>query len=140
MSWGDLGCPIVVTEDVIRAVKLIRHLYWDLREPTGGPLHVVLDDQNLDDQYLGFKPERYDYLFDGRWTRWAQAGEDVSKQRATEIMETCEEIRRLLVGMDMQERHSAVAWALGDAEKYMTWAIEQVHGAAGSPGPRGATI
>lgn len=140
MSWGDLGCPIVVTGDVIMTVRLIRHLYWDLRESTGGPLHAQLDDGNLDDEFLGFKPERYDYLFDGTWKRWAQAGEDVSKQRAVEIMETCEEIRRYLCSMTMQERHSAVAWALGDAEKYVTWAIEQVGSAAGSPGPRGATI
>ena len=44
--WIDMGKPVAWSPEVDEAVKLIKRLYE--LEPTGGPLHVELDDWNLD--------------------------------------------------------------------------------------------
>ena len=93
-------------------VALIRHLYVDLREPTGGPLHAELDDGNLEDRWIFGKPgdpDRYAYLFDGSFERYAQAGDDVSDGHKNAIRDTCEGILYLLRQMGERERHVAVA-------------------------------
>lgn len=91
-------------------VALIRHLYVDLEQPTGGPLHVQLDDGNLGDYWVGEEANRgrYGYLFDGSFERWSQAGDNVSHERKCAIRDTCEGILHLLRQMDEAERHVAV--------------------------------
>lgn len=93
------------------AVALIRHLYVDLEQPTGGPLHVQLDDGNLGDYWVSEEANRgrYNYLFDGSFERWSQAGDNVSHERKCAIRDTCEGILHLLRQMDERERHVAVA-------------------------------
>lgn len=46
--WQAAGSPANWTPDIARALTLTRELYAD--HPTGGPLHVYLDDMNLDGQ------------------------------------------------------------------------------------------
>jgi hypothetical protein len=95
------------------AVRLIRHLYVDLGQDAGGPLHVVLDDGNVGDFWLHAGPhtdgyDRYGYLFNGDFARWSQAGDDVSLKRRNAIRDTCEQILALLRPMSEQHRRDAI--------------------------------
>jgi len=92
------------------AVRLIRHLYVDLDQAAGGPLHIILDDSNVDDSDLDYcaQPKNYEYLFNGDFERWAQAGDDVSLERRTAIRDTCEQILTLLRPMSEQQRRDAI--------------------------------
>lgn len=87
---------------------LVRRLYVDLDQSAGGPLHIVLDDGNLDDHWLGEDETRYAYLFDSRFEEYAQAGEDVSDERRQAIRDTCEAILTVLRSMTLSERSMAV--------------------------------
>lgn len=91
-------------------VALIRHLYVDLEQITGGPLHVQLDDGNLGDYWVGEESNRgrYGYLFNGDFECYSQAGDDVSHERKVAIRDTCESILHLLRQMEDAERHIAV--------------------------------
>lgn len=80
--------------------ELVRHLYVDLGQSTGGPLHIVLDDGNVDDQWLAED---------------AQPGEDVSEGRRREIRDTCELILAVLRRMSLPERRVAVRAAYNAA-------------------------
>lgn len=44
--WTKYGEPTVWNEDIAEAVELLKRLYE--LEPTGGPLHVEVDDWNID--------------------------------------------------------------------------------------------
>jgi hypothetical protein len=91
-------------------VHLIRHLYVDLDQNMGGPLHVQLDDGNLGDYWVGEEANRgrYDYLFNGDFERYSQAGDDVSGKRKVAIHDTCERILALLRPMSEADRHAAI--------------------------------
>jgi hypothetical protein len=117
-AWGPQD-PLLVQLDVARlarqdtraeVVRLIRHLYVDLDQCTGGPLHIQLDDGNLGDHWVSEESElgRYDYLFNGDFERWAQAGDDVSLERRTAIRDTCEQILALLRPMPEADRRTAI--------------------------------
>lgn len=61
--WVGQGQPVAYDETVAEVAQLIRDLY--VLEPTGGPLHVELDDGNVDGDVIaptyaspGF-PDRY---------------------------------------------------------------------------------
>lgn len=87
---------------------LIRKLYHDLGQATGGPLHVELDDMNLCDEDLTPQHDRYNYLFDGRFDAYAYAGDDVSYSRKQAIQDVCERILALLRPMSEPERRAVV--------------------------------
>jgi hypothetical protein len=46
-DWQEYGSPTDWNPKVKRALELIRAIYE--HEPTGGPLHVILDDWNIED-------------------------------------------------------------------------------------------
>lgn len=48
--WIQKGQPVVWDEDVAEAVRLLGRLYE--LEPTGGPLHVEVDDWNVDEDEI----------------------------------------------------------------------------------------
>jgi hypothetical protein len=100
----------VSTPETLATVQLIRHLYVDLDQSMGGPLHVQLDDGNLDDYWVGEEADRnrYDHLFDGSFERYAQAGDDVSDERKNAIRDTCEAILKALRPMSVEQRHATV--------------------------------
>lgn len=109
--------------------ELVRHLYVDLGQSTGGPLHIVLDDGNVDDQWLAEDDgSRYAFLFDGRFEDYAQAGEDVSIGRRREIRDTCELILAVLRRMSLPERTAAVRAAYDAATEVPT-----AHAATANP-------
>jgi hypothetical protein len=56
------------TDDMHRALELIRELYATRDGIIGGPLHVQLDDGNLyDDQSFNHRPVDYDRRGYGQW-------------------------------------------------------------------------
>jgi hypothetical protein len=89
-------------------VQLIRHLYVDLGQDAGGPLHIILDDNNVADHWLRDDDSRYAHLFSGDFERYADPGTDVSMERKNAIRDTCEQILTLLRSMTEQQRHDAI--------------------------------
>lgn len=80
------------------AVELIRALY--ALHPTGGPLHVALDDLNLDDDRLPITPA---YAIPGYGPR--PASPDTYDRHTHHL---CDEIARLLNGMTEGQRKHTV--------------------------------
>lgn len=109
---GDHGMPILNSAEVLVTAELIRRLYEDLGCPTGGPLHAMLDDMNIDDEQV--ENEDVDkacaYLFDGSFERWAQAGDDTSDECKNAIKEACELILHSFRQMPESHRAAAIAW------------------------------
>lgn len=91
--------PADWTPKIARAVVLWRRLYDELDEPTGGPLHVYLDDYNLDIDVI--KP----YYFESERLR---AGMD---PYVADMLTTCDELAALLNAMTLSERYTAMAYA-----------------------------
>jgi hypothetical protein len=91
-------------------VHLVRRLYVDFDQNMGGPLHVQLDDGNLGDYWVSEESElgRYEYLFNGEFETYAQAGDDVSLERRTAIRDTCKQILALLRPMSEADRRTAI--------------------------------
>lgn len=53
--WIEAGSPIVVSPETTHALKLIEKVY--AFSPTGGNLHLQLDDDNLEDAFFAsFEP------------------------------------------------------------------------------------
>lgn len=48
--WEEAGSPTELPDDAEELLALIDELYKI--EPTGGPLHIVLDDWNLEEAYI----------------------------------------------------------------------------------------
>lgn len=82
--------------------ELVRRLYVDLEQSTGGPLHAEDD-------------TRYAFLFDGRFEAYAQAGDDVSDERKQAIRDTCNAILAELRPLTLPERSAAVREAYNAA-------------------------
>lgn len=93
---------------VYATTKLIRHLYEDLGQTVGGPLHVILDDGNVDDIFIGDDPTRYEHLFSSAFEFYADPDEDVSMDHREAIRDTCERILVLLRSMPVSDRKAAI--------------------------------
>lgn len=115
----------------------VRHLYVDLEQSTGGPLHVVLDDGNVADEFLTEREDRYAFLLDGRFEQYAQAGEDVSTGRKVAIRETCEMILAGLRRLPESERRMAIAaagvWETDGKRQSSDWSTAAVEVALLAP-------
>ena len=100
----------MITPEMLATVELIRRLYVDLGQEMGGPLHVQLDDGNLDDLWLAEDPgyDRYGHLFNGEFESYADPGEDVSLERRQAIKDTCEQILKALRLMSIEQRKATV--------------------------------
>ena len=85
--WEEHGSPADWTPQTARFIELVGTLYGELGHSTGGPLHVVLDDWNLDGPI-----EPYYSLGDSRKTR-----------------EVCDEIVAILNDWTPTERYAAMA-------------------------------
>jgi len=53
--WVEHGRPDTWNPDIARALELIRAIYEV--EPVGAPLHVVLDDWNIEDGHIKIWPD-----------------------------------------------------------------------------------
>lgn len=101
--WECDDFPADWTPKIARAVVLCRRLYDDLRQSTGGPLHVELDDYNLD--YDEIVPSYDMPAYNGR-----PATDD---GYAPEVHEVCDELAALLTAMTLTGRYTVMAYADG---------------------------
>lgn len=92
-------------------IKLIRELYDKPRCAAGGPLHVQLDDGNLEDHFLQYESRRYNRLVLEFGIGWQDTGErDVSD----DVVELCEKIRIGLLELPYAQRSRVVRQAFED--------------------------
>lgn len=116
MSWFEHGMPVTDDIMVLAAATLVERLYVDLREGTGGPLHVILDDDNIYDECLSdeYLHDSYDYLWDGRYEKYALAGDDTTVEHRQAIQDTCQGIVYVFRKMNECHRATALAWRRQD--------------------------
>lgn len=100
--WVDAGCPVAYDEDVAEAVSLIKRLYE--LEPTGGPLHVELDDMNL--HYDTITPS---YSLEPRQAADGSPIPGYPDRYSVEVHELCDRIAEILTPMTEGWRISVVA-------------------------------
>lgn len=50
--WEEAGSPTELPENADELIQLIKELYATEKGGTGGPLHIVLDDWNLEDDNI----------------------------------------------------------------------------------------
>lgn len=89
--WDKYGRPTTLPSGWQKTVQLIEMLYDEPDCGVGGPLHVVLDDWNLEDEHL--EPYEGDY--------------------APRAMELAQRISRRLRAMTLSERAAVLAAADG---------------------------
>lgn len=117
-TWRENGCPILMNEEIERFIWLRNEIYKFC--PTGGPLHVQLEDLNIDmfDEKIDWS---YKWWFDSV-QEWTGEGADVETRKAL-----FEEIVTLANWMP----ESWIAAALAYAEGYINSAtIHEAMGAA----------
>lgn len=120
MTWADYGKPISADPEILGAAELVRRLYEDLGEGTGGPLHWILDDGNIYDDQMPDADEQvkiFAYLWNGDFKKWSQAGADVSAELRQAIQDTCQGILYAFDRMGEAERTCVLAWHWGDIER-----------------------
>lgn len=93
--WVGYGSPADWSPDIARALELIRVIY--VTEPTGAPLHVVLDDWNIE----------------GRIEPWPDAMPGGPYAVAAEAAAAAVELAGLFNRMTVRERASALAYDRG---------------------------
>jgi hypothetical protein len=110
--WVDLGRPDDWNPKVKRALELIRAIY--VYAPTGGPLHVILDDWNIDDGFIAhaIEDERDGYQNPMHWG--CNPYEDYEDYEEQELRASVRELLPLLGEMTVNERASALARHWGD--------------------------
>lgn len=90
--WDKYGRPKNWTPEIAEALGLVRELYE--LNAVGGPLHVVVDDWNLD----------------GQIEPYYQGDEDA------EMVRVCDRIAALFNGMSVADRASVLAYEEGHAK------------------------
>lgn len=97
VCWKQAGSPVEWTPQTARFIELADRLYED--HPTGGPLHVYLDDWNLD--------------------RVVEPGYAVlvEDDDAASTREVCDELAGILNAWTPPQRYSAMAYWNGFVER-----------------------
>lgn len=93
--WEYEGSPQIDCDGVREAAALVQEVY--LFAPTGGNLHIVLDDFNLNNDDLAFCQRRIESA-------------DYSREEWRQVERKCCEA---MMGLDRQGRASAIALAFG---------------------------
>lgn len=93
--WRENGAPSVWNEDVKKVVRLIYTVYE--HDPVGNPLHVVLDDWNLDDCFIGIDEEDTEWL----------------AQIPAQAVSAARELIPVFRKLSMEERYSVLAYVHG---------------------------
>lgn len=128
--FNDHGAPVFNGPEVLVAAELIRRLYALPTCGSGGPLHWMLDDMNIDDeQFADFDVKvacaaRIDALAKGHCA--------VPPEVAQEIEDTCVLIFHALGAMSEAHRAAAIAWKEG-------WAQQEIAALARTPDAREAS-
>lgn len=90
--WRSYDAPAVWNEDVKKSVGLIKTIYE--HEPVGNPLHVVLDDWNLEDCFIN----------DDWSDEWLSTVDKEAVSAARELIP-------VFLKLSLEERYSALAYA-----------------------------
>lgn len=90
--WQGNGAPAVWNENVKKSVGLIKKIYE--HEPVGNPLHVVLDDWNLEDCFIEVPGD----------DRFLASVEQEAVVAARELVP-------VFLNLSLEERYSALAYA-----------------------------
>lgn len=90
--WQEYGSPSDWNEDIKTAVGLIKEIYQ--YDGAGNPLHVVLDDWNIDDEFL-------------------EVYEPAVADTAPEAVSAARELVPVLQRLSYDERAAALAYANG---------------------------
>ena len=113
--WTGHGKPALDDVDILATALLVGRLYDMPGCSTGGPLHWMLDDMNLDDEQfgqddpLGYRQGLFAYLDDGRFDQWASA----SPAEKAHIRHLSEAILAQLADMPEGWRAAVIAWREG---------------------------
>lgn len=120
--WDEGGRPANWSPDIKRALELVRDLYQI--NAVGGPLHAVLDDWNIEDQFL---EPYYNGLDDDELDEPYYAGIPIADlpPEAPAVVEglgrsmrqLCDEIVRLFKAMPVEDRLSVLAYHSGLADE-----------------------
>jgi hypothetical protein len=116
--WREAGSPTEKAPDTDRLVQLIHGLY--AIHATGGPLHAVLDDWNVDvtviePYYRGWSDEDLDALW-YQGTPFAELDPQapaVVERLGVSTRKLCDDIAAILRRMTMPQRYAALAYANG---------------------------
>lgn len=143
MSWYDSGMPVINDPDVLATAELIRRLYEDWHQYAGGPLHVILEDGNTEDEqvhdsdYFGLR-EGYTvetYLCRHRWQPPMGHVYDDELAWPGEVADLCRLILASFRRMPEPWRAAAIAWYNGTAWEH----LERLAGEPLVGGPPAAT-
>lgn len=105
--WAsEYGSPAEWTAQTARFLELHRELYRELDCSTGGPLHIVLDDWNIEDDSLAWCRENLPA--DLEWY------EDALR---ADIERVCLELLDIMDGWTLAQRASALAFEEGAVPK-----------------------
>lgn len=154
---GDHGAPVIAEEEVLLTAQLIKRLCVDLGQDTGGPLHWMLDDMNIDDGQFemegrtdGYPDNLYTHLWSDQFAAYAPAGTDTSTERRQAIEDICRLIWTSLSRMPEPWRAASIAYAEGWAQDLLGrepgWPSEQAMRVycdelrASLPGPPGCSV
>ena len=110
-EWDERGRPDSWNPRVKRALELVRDIYECAS--TGGPLHVILDDWNIEDGDVRLAAQD---LRDG-YFRWGPGGVSVAydpyewldEDETRQVRDAVVELVPLLAEMTVDERASALA-------------------------------
>lgn len=117
MSWTDNGAPILWNPDIAECVALYAELKTHDRCASGGPLHIITDDANLDDCWLEVEPDRYNKrVWGGHGVGWRTLDEI---EWPPEVIRICDRILELLRDMSEPQRYAVNAYHWGYAQKYI---------------------
>lgn len=96
--WVEQGSPTELPPTADRIKELLHRLYEDLGHGTGGPLHVAVDDYNLDDESQALIPSY----------RWDPPIEDTDGPYSPETRQVCDELSELLQACSEPERYAVL--------------------------------
>lgn len=117
--WAEAGRPANWSPAIARALELTKDLY--AIHAVGGPLHVAIDDCNLDGHivpyYDCYTPAELDELYDGGWkiADLDPLAPVVVEGLGRSMRQICDELADLLNAMPMDDRMSVIAFHGGYA-------------------------
>jgi hypothetical protein len=114
-SWNDFGRPANWTPEIAETLNLVRELYRI--HAVGGPLHVVLDDWNIDAATIEPYYDCYgnDDLDAPYYDGWKIADLDPGAPAVVEgigrsMRQLCDDIAAKLTAMSIEDRASVLAY------------------------------
>jgi hypothetical protein len=116
MTWGEYGKPLAWDAEIEECVNLYALLKTFPNCASGGPLHIITDDDNLDDHWLQDEPDRYNKRVFTKPAGWTVTDEI---EWPPEVIAICQRILELLREMPEAHRYAVNAWHWGSAQEFL---------------------